>query len=86
MRPCGLNVYKTGRESDPVDSVLRHALLAAKAVIEAADHVQLSDRSPSTSVQLRAALQHEQREWGARESTGRDRPRAVLLHGGGCRA
>src|SRR5271155_4945273 len=30
--------------TDLTDFVLRHALLAAKAVIEAADHVQLSER------------------------------------------
>ncbi len=30
--------------TDLTDFVLRHALLAAKAVIEAADHVQLSGR------------------------------------------
>jgi uncharacterized protein (DUF1778 family) len=30
--------------TDLTEFVVRHALLAAKAVIEAADHVQLSDR------------------------------------------
>jgi uncharacterized protein (DUF1778 family) len=32
------------KHTDPTDFVLRHALRAAKAVIDEADHVQLSER------------------------------------------
>jgi uncharacterized protein (DUF1778 family) len=52
--------------TDLTDFVLRHALLAAKAVVEAADHVQLSARDslrvldllenpPAPNAKLRAA-------------------------------
>jgi len=38
--------------TDLTDFVLRHALLAAKSVIEAADHVQLSARDSSRVLDL----------------------------------
>jgi uncharacterized protein (DUF1778 family) len=46
------------KRTDLTDFVLRHALLAAKAVIEQADHVQLSERD---SLRVLDLLEHPPR-------------------------